>query len=283
MSASAGGMRAVVDQRVLVNLGCGSAWHAAWRNYDVGPSCPEVQYADLRNGIPLDDAACDAVYHSHVLEHLQHSAGVAFMAECYRVLRSGGTLRVVTPDLETIALSYLAALGVAVPGGWSFPYDCAVLEMYDQTVREASGGEMGAVMQRASPEETAVICSRVGSSPLRAVVPRNAPLIARASQAVRARGSRLRDWAARLILSLVYGESGPAALEVGRFRQSGEVHQWMYDRFSLRRLMTDTGFVDIRQCAAGESRIVGFNEFALDVQNGRVRKPDSIFMEGSRP
>jgi hypothetical protein len=205
------------------------------------------------------------------------------MIECHRVLRSGGTLRVVTPDMEAIARSYLAALEAAESGEWSFPYDWAVLEMYDQAVREVSGGEMAAVMRKASPDEEAVIRARVGASLMRAIVPTKVPLTARASQAVRARGSRARNWTARLILRLVYGESGPGALEVGRFRQSGEVHLWMYDRFSLRRLMAETGFVDIRQCAADESRIEGFNEFALDVQNGSVRKPDSIFMEGSSP
>lgn len=283
MSKSSGGTGAAVDWRVLVNLGCGSEWHVAWRNFDVRPSSPEIQHVDLRWGIPLADGTCDAVYHSHVLEHLQRSAASRFMIECHRVLGSGGTLRVVTPDLEAIVRSYLAALEAAESNGWSFPYDWAVLEMYDQTVREVSGGEMAAATRKASPEENAVIRACVGALPLRAAVPTNAPLTARASQAVRTRGSRVRDWAARLILSLGYGESGPAALEVGRFRQSGEVHLWMYDRFSLRRLMAETGFVDIRQCSADESRIEEFNEFALDLQNGRVRKPDSIFMEGSRP
>lgn len=283
MSASGDGMRAEVDRRVLANLGCGSEWHVAWRNFDVRPSSPEVQRVDLRHGIPLADGTCDAVYHSHILEHLQRDVASRFMSECHRALRSGGTLRVVAPDLEAIARSYLAGLEAAESGEWSFPYDWAVIEMYDQAVREVSGGEMRAAMQKAAPDESAVIRARVGTSPVKAGVPAKVPVTTRTIQAMRARGSRARDGAARLILRLFYGESGPRVVEIGRFRQLGEVHLWMYDRFSLRRLMVEAGFVDIRQCAADESRIEGFNEYALDVQNGRVRKPDSIFMEGSRP
>jgi hypothetical protein len=54
----------------------------------------------------------------------------------------------------------------------------------------------------------------------------------------------------------------------------------MYDRFSLERLLTEIGFVDIQCCRADESRIFNFNDYQLDTINGVVRKPDSLFMEG---
>jgi hypothetical protein len=67
---------------------------------------------------------------------------------------------------------------------------------------------------------------------------------------------------------------------VALFRQSGEVHKWMYDRLSLGELLQQAGFSDIRVCAAGESRIPQFNTYLLDLtENGSTRKPDSLFME----
>ena len=58
----------------------------------------------------------------------------------------------------------------------------------------------------------------------------------------------------------------------------------MYDRFSLRRLLTETGFIEAAVTAASESRIAGFAAYGLDVEpSGRVRKPDSLFVEARKP
>ncbi len=81
--------------------------------------------------------------------------------------------------------------------------------------------------------------------------------------------------------------SGPAAMtdaaSLGRFRQSGEVHKWMYDRVSLGQLLQQAGFVQIRVCAANESSIPDFNRYQLDILgDGTTRKPDSLFMEATK-
>ena len=58
----------------------------------------------------------------------------------------------------------------------------------------------------------------------------------------------------------------------------------MYDRFSLGRLLTQAGFVEVRQCSAAESGIPRFREYLLDETSaGKVRKPDSLFMEARKP
>jgi len=58
-----------------------------------------------------------------------------------RLLRPQGVLRVVVPDLEQIARTYLTALEQAsCSQEWAANYEWIVLEMYDQTVRTQSGG-----------------------------------------------------------------------------------------------------------------------------------------------
>ena len=58
----------------------------------------------------------------------------------------------------------------------------------------------------------------------------------------------------------------------------------MYDRFSLRRLLTETGFVEAAVTTASDSRIEGFAAYGLDVEaGGQVRKPDSLFVEARKP
>ena len=128
------------DGRVMFNIGCGVRMNREWNNVDFShlvrlrrhmtlarllhrtkilsdlrwnrlPSIdPEVIVHDLRKGIPAPDDSVDAVYHSHVLEHIDREIAPVFLRECLRVLRPGGVLRVVVPDLEKSAEDYLRAI-----------------------------------------------------------------------------------------------------------------------------------------------------------------------------
>ena len=57
----------------------------------------------------------------------------------------------------------------------------------------------------------------------------------------------------------------------------------MYDRVSLASLLGELGFVDVRVCQAHESRIDSFDDYQLDRDGERVRKPDSLFVEAVKP
>jgi hypothetical protein len=58
----------------------------------------------------------------------------------------------------------------------------------------------------------------------------------------------------------------------------------MYDRYSLKRLLEESGFVDIKQYAANESSIPYWTSFNLDTEpDGTVYKPDSFYMEAVKP
>lgn len=93
---------------------------------------------------------------------------------------------------------------------------------------------------------------------------------------------RLRMTAAGSLAFLALGSEGRNALREGSFRRSGEIHQWMYDRFSLGRLLRDAGFEGARICRAGESDIPGFAEYRLEISGGRERKPDSLYIEARK-
>ena len=91
----------------MLNVGCGQRFHADWVNVDLVPADSSVRACDISKGLPFDDGQFDAVYHSHVLEHLDPAAGRALLAECLRVLKPGGVVRIVVPDLEQIATCLL--------------------------------------------------------------------------------------------------------------------------------------------------------------------------------
>ena len=87
---------------------------------------------------------------------------------------------------------------------------------------------------------------------------------------------------ARRCVRWLLGRQAELALQEGLFRQQGEIHRWMYDRFSLRELFEKSGFVDFHVKRADESQIDRFVEFQLDSHEGEVRKPDSIFVEATK-
>jgi hypothetical protein len=92
--------------------------------------------------------------------------------------------------------------------------------------------------------------------------------------------SDVRSQLALAAVTVLDGTTGRAAYREGRFRQSGEVHRWMYDRISLAALLEEVGFADARVCGAGESRITGFDSYQLDRDETQVaRKPDSLYLE----
>jgi SAM-dependent methyltransferase len=281
-----------MDRR-LVNVGCGTRYHQDWINIDIVPRGPHVITHDVSRGIPLSDASCEVVYHSAVLEHLRPADALTFTRECYRVLVPGGVIRVAVPDLERICELYLQTLRAAIDGdpAAGHDYDWMLLELYDQTTRERSGGGMVAYLQRESPPNDAFVLERIGEEgrELLALLRgtrradgggRQPGGLAGVAGAVR----RVRAVLVSGLLRLLLGSDGVRALEIGRFRLAGEVHQWMYDRYSLAKLLLKAGFRDPIQQGAVSSRIAGWPSFNLDtLADGTVVKPDLFYMEAIKP
>ena len=246
----------------LVNLGCGTHYHTGWLNFDLNPTDSRVIACDIRETIPLDDSSCSIVYHSHVLEHLTHENGLRFLAECLRILKPGGILRLVVPDLEQTTRAYLRWLEEADSGdcdavekhGWM------TMELVDQLSRHQCGGEILKLWSQPSISQESFIVERMGVEAESAI-----NVLRRCTE--------------------LPADSAPQTdpLLVGKFRLGGEPHLSMYDRISLRHLLVRAGFVQVQVCGALESGFEEFPKFLLDTdQNGRIRKPDSLFMEARR-
>lgn len=110
-----------------VNLGCGIVALPGWENYDKSPvmllrrlpwvrnllvrlriltpghiqTWPDnVQRKDLTKPLPLADGSVEAIYSSHMLEHIYLEEAAALLKECHRVMAPGGILRLALPDGE---------------------------------------------------------------------------------------------------------------------------------------------------------------------------------------
>lgn len=275
-----------------LNLGCGGRTHPDWVNVDIAPRVPGVVHADLSRGIPYPDERFDAVYHSHLLEHIRRADALPFMQECCRVLKRGGILRVATPDLERLCEVYLARLRAAdgaEDDAAAADHEWMTIEMLDQTVRERTGGSMlDYLRQRPLPNEPFVL-DRIGEEGrelLHALRSSSQPVPQPATphRQFRPWPRGLRARARRALVRSWYGDDVMRVMEIGRFRLSGEVHHWLYDRVSLARLMVAAGFRNPVVRRATESAIPGWSGFCLDTRpDGHVAKPDSFFMEAERP
>jgi SAM-dependent methyltransferase len=277
---------------ILVNLGCGSRFHADWLNYDLHSAAPSVQECDLSRGVPLPADSCDAVFNSALLEHLQPPEAAFFLGECRRILKPGGIFRLGVPDLEGIARIYLHQLERAVAGepGANQDYDWILLELLDQMVRQQSGGRMAAFIQAGAPN-AGFIQGRIGHefTDLQAALQMNKQGAWQRLQALPAQErrhklfQRLRatpGMLRRALGGMFLSAADRRALREGRFRRSGEVHQWMYDRYSLSRLLTNCGFTQVSVRAPGESAIPAWRSYQLDVdgQDNPI-KPDLLYVE----
>lgn len=123
-----------LDQPVKVNLGCGLTVAPGWLNIDGSINAmvaclptvfQKIAYRlsgarkyysakdyqailtgnkfihhNLEYGIPLADECADFVYSSHLLEHLSKESGMNLIKEIFRILKIGGRMRIVVPDLE---------------------------------------------------------------------------------------------------------------------------------------------------------------------------------------
>ncbi|HEX6372717.1 MAG TPA: methyltransferase domain-containing protein [Longimicrobium sp.] len=94
-----------------LQLGTGHNPLPGWLNTDVQVfRRGHVEFLDATQPFPLPDAAFDYVYSEHQIEHIPLEAGEHMLAECFRVLRPGGVVRIATPDLERIAALASGAL-----------------------------------------------------------------------------------------------------------------------------------------------------------------------------
>src|SRR5262249_50723924 len=101
-----------------LDLGCGPNTSSAFCNLDYSWH-PGVDICwDVTRGLPFADKYIGGIFTEHMLEHISFQNALKVLIECRRVLRGGGTLRIVVPDGELYLSKYTSnAIGhrVAMP------------------------------------------------------------------------------------------------------------------------------------------------------------------------
>jgi predicted SAM-dependent methyltransferase len=100
-----------------LTLGGGHHPPAGWLSSDLDPGvAPGVIFLDVTEPFPFPDASLDRVHSEHLIEHVPLAGGRSMLAECLRILKRGGRLRIATPDLARLA-SLVASLDGPSPEG----------------------------------------------------------------------------------------------------------------------------------------------------------------------
>lgn len=104
----------VRQTRPFLNIGAGKWSHPLWQNHDfVQPPYDKFDPPDMNvdlsvlDPLPVADESYYLLYTCHTVEHLTQAMMTHWFAECHRVLKPGGVLRVVCPDIETAYWAYL--------------------------------------------------------------------------------------------------------------------------------------------------------------------------------
>lgn len=91
-----------------LNIGCGYTYLKGYLNVDAS----EDSLADATmeaHDLCLDSGSVEEITATQLIEHLGFFKGKYFLAECFRVLQPGGTLRLETPHLERSFEIFLAS------------------------------------------------------------------------------------------------------------------------------------------------------------------------------
>ncbi len=256
---------------LYVNCGCGDKFvtNREWVNLDFAQR-EGVQSCNILKGLPFENQSVDVIFSSCMLEHFTMEQAKSHIAECYRILKSNGVIRIVVPDLENVCKEYLKILDlVRKDETYQKKYEYIVIELLDQMTRMHSGGEMQKYWEDSSRDEEYILY-RTGY-----------PAGWREHKVTKK--SRLKMYIAYKKHRFFSRFNFYNYFCLGRFMLSGETHKWMYDEYSLCRLLETEGFKNIRKLKCNESAIENWDKYGLEVTDrGNEYKPHSLYVEAKR-
>jgi predicted SAM-dependent methyltransferase len=204
--ADQGPIRPGPDGMRCIELGSGGHLLPGWVHTDLN-AMDHVLPLDVTQAFPIDDQAFDYVYSEHMIEHVTFEQGRAMIRECFRIMKGGAIIRIVTPSI-----GFLIRL---------FSQDRSELE------------------------------------------------------------NKYIEWATKQFVP-----NAPIPLPSFVFnnfvRQWG--HQFIYDRATLRYVLSEAGFVDLKECRIGQSDHAKLRnlETVARMLHGFLELESMIF-EGMRP
>lgn len=92
---------------IRINLGSGHWKLDGWVNVDIDPDSRPDVLADLALGLPFQSGCADFIHTEDFIDQLELEAAGDFLRECHRILRPGGVIRILTPDIQKLCEMYV--------------------------------------------------------------------------------------------------------------------------------------------------------------------------------
>jgi len=99
-----------VKNKNFYNIGAGGFSHPCWTNIDYDSKWYKSNRSKTLKGIqydffsldrlPIESESAEVIYSSHSVEHINDEAAQNILNESYRILKPGGYLRIVTPNID---------------------------------------------------------------------------------------------------------------------------------------------------------------------------------------
>lgn len=264
-----------------INIACGDSYlvNPYWLNLDYSPHSGAVKKANLLDKLPIESNSVEVIYSSHFFEHIPRDDVPTFVSECIRILKPGGMVRFVLPDFEELCTSYIKYRH----DGVHQKADFLAIEILDQCVRQTPGGELGKFYKKL---ET---LSESDEQLNQFLQQRNGHVI---QSRVRSEGGPLVRLLKNPRKILAYLERKyievVVALLPSAFRKQnvslaevGERHAWLYDFYSIEKILKLNGFKEVQKLDANTTNIPEFPLNPLDVtEDGAPRKGlESMYIE----
>lgn len=89
-----------------LHLGCGPKYLNGFVNIDGNPFNRIDLWLDVRHGLPFRSNSVDSIYSTHMFEHFYPDELRRLLGDCHRVLKPGGGIRLIVPNLESAIQAY---------------------------------------------------------------------------------------------------------------------------------------------------------------------------------
>ena len=268
------------SSKKYLNLACGDHFvtSSEWENADWAPKSRDVKQSDLLKRLPYSDCTFDLVYSSHFLEHIPLAQVRTFLEECRRVLKTDGVLRLVLPDFENIAREYIRNIDARN----HLLSEFNIVEMIDQCVRTESGGELVKWYRKVDNLELQDYIHR-----------RTGYINSGRTTGAPSKVSRIKKLTVKKVLNKIHLVMVKTVISLlpTWYKQNhisntatGELHRWVHDFNSLKKILVEAGFRNVSKLDAFKSLYSEFPNIPLDVdEKGRSRKGlESMYIEAVR-
>mgnify|MGYP001333496511 FL=1 len=259
----------------FLNVACGDTFieDDSWINVDFTSHSPIVKKANILDGLPYEDNTFDVVYSSHFIEHIPVDQIELFFDDVYRILKPGGLIRLVTPDLEFLNNEYKINYDKKAFKKANFITSLTL----DQCVRSVSGGKLKKDMDNFynsnDTEMINYIKLLIGPDAFEYVDSNDISFIEKVLIKVKKDPKFIFNILFMIRVKIFSFFLPKSFRELNLSNASiGEKHMWLYDFNSLSELLKNSSYIDITRTNFNESNYYNYIFSKLDIKNSLPRK-----------